>query len=260
MICVQWCDKITGRWATDAHVFQSTHPVRGATAFATSLPSRSSDFNPRTPCGVRRHASHQSCRTCCISIHAPHAGCDRPHIAAARPESYFNPRTPCGVRQQVSTQQQPTNYFNPRTPCGVRRSSSVLSFSRRCHFNPRTPCGVRPDVCILITLHVAISIHAPHAGCDPFKTVRSERLLLFQSTHPMRGATSPSGMRLTRRSNFNPRTPCGVRRFCASTVRMFSFYFNPRTPCGVRRNGRDKHAHATNFNPRTPCGVRPPEL
>ena len=80
------------------------------------------------------------------------------------------------------------------------------------YFNPRTPCGVRLLSQLLCRQDQAISIHAPHAGCDPFKTVRSERLLLFQSTHPMRGATSPSGMRLTRRSNFNPRTPCGVRR------------------------------------------------
>ena len=147
-----------------------------------------------------------------ISIHAPRAGCDcfrnfsavkikrfqSTHPmrgATARKSSivpnvlHFNPRTPCGVRQQVSTQQQPTNYFNPRTPCGVRRSSSVLSFSRRCHFNPRTPCGVRPDVCILITLHVAISIHAPHAGCDAPCRITMRTICRFQSTHPMRGAT-----------------------------------------------------------------------
>ena len=33
--------------------------------------------------------------------------------------------------------------------------------------------------------------------------------------------------------------------------------FNPRTPCGVRRWGRQHTAGNASFNPRTPCGVRP---
>ena len=60
-----------------ALLFQSTHPLRGAT---------------RQTAGTR----------CCspISIHAPLAGCD-PAIALNRAlRRYFNPRTPCGVRQQ----------------------------------------------------------------------------------------------------------------------------------------------------------------
>ena len=33
--------------------FQSTHPLRGATSWRFQFLSRSADFNPRTPCGVR---------------------------------------------------------------------------------------------------------------------------------------------------------------------------------------------------------------
>ncbi len=78
------------------------------------------------------------------------------------------------------------------------------------YFNPRTPCGVRPR--------------------------RKRRTLLpskFQSTHPLRGATSPSRRAASLRSNFNPRTPCGVRPGCTK-VNGYFWYFNPRTPCGVR--------------------------
>ena len=55
--------------------------------------------------------------------------------------------------------------FNPRTPCGVR-----LARCRRgacqTYFNPRTPCGVRP--------------------CQyDFRGLK----IIFQSTHPLRGAT-----------------------------------------------------------------------
>ena len=33
--------------------------------------------------------------------------------------------------------------------------------------------------------------------------------------------------------NFNPRTPCGVRRL-TGCVALLDEDFNPRTPCGVR--------------------------
>ena len=56
--------------------------------------------------------------------------------------------------------------FNPRTPCGVRHvlvdaTGSIMDF------NPRTPCGVRLDE-------------------KGFAITYTE----FQSTHPLRGATS----------------------------------------------------------------------
>ena len=124
------------------------------------------DFNPRTPCGVRRSRTENLERrnafqsthplrgaTICfeslplrhdISIHAPLAGCDP------------SPNPPAATR----------HYFNPRTPCGVRLRLTRLS-DQRLNFNPRTPCGVR--------------LAAYKYGDD---------LLKFQSTHPLRGATA----------------------------------------------------------------------
>ena len=52
----------------------------------------------------------------------------------------------------------------------------------------------------------AISIHAPHEGCDRELAAIRASLKKFQSTHPMRGATSFSTMG-SRISDFNPRTP-----------------------------------------------------
>ena len=103
------------------------------------------------------------------------------------------------------------------------------------------------------------------------------RLLVFQSTHPGRGATysyllvgicncvsihAPRAgcdrsdvQKFLKRLSFNPRTPGGVRR----PVRLALYRgvcFNPRTPGGVRLNHRlTKHRHRR-FNPRTPGGVR----
>ena len=155
-----------------------------------------------------------------ISIHAPHAGCDGHGPTEARSRSDFNPRTPCGVRP-----------------------SSYSAISSPPYFNPRTPCGVRPAVRKEEGRLDAISIHAPHAGCDSlggcksrfrryfnprtpcgvrhivFMRVNGESI--FQSTHPMRGATvrwfQSRGIRL---SHFNPRTPCGVRLNSWKTVKQ----------------------------------------
>ena len=61
--------------AIEALAFQSTHPVRGATTHLNNIILLTC-FNPRTPCGVRRHALFTFlCQR--VSIHAPRAGCDK---------------------------------------------------------------------------------------------------------------------------------------------------------------------------------------
>ena len=150
-----------------------------------------------------------------------------------------------------------------------------------------------------------ISIHAPRAGCDGYHLRDARRSAQFQSTHPVRGAThgrciDVQGLRISihapragcdghRRDvvvahhhNFNPRTPCGVRRCSVPDTSsdatpfqsthpvrgatdpqrsppQYQTHFNPRTPCGVRHVTLEgKFTIVLNFNPRTPCGVRPP--
>ena len=82
------------------------------------------------------------------------------------------------------------------------------------HFNPRTPCGVR----------LAYSI-------------RSTENTIFQSTHPLRGATtSPILSGVLTGTHFNPRTPCGVRqRKCTKFSAHFAITDNsigfPRPEC-----------------------------
>ena len=145
-------------------------------------------------------------------------------------------------------------------------------------FNPRTPCGVRH---YHQYQHSDQSFQSTHplrgATCSAFPICASCR---FQSTHPLRGATNRLSSLLAPVQNFNPRTPCGVRRCHLVYDWCCKGYFNPRTPCGVRLYALCKerdikvisiHAplagcdytcqSATQtleyyFNPRTPCGVR----
>ena len=213
--------------------FQSTHPVWGATS---STPS--------------------SFVLSVISIHAPRAGCDRPHGVYLNHGKDFNPRTPCGVRPAPfrKPRRRMLN-FNPRTPCGVRPGTGDAVPDHQ-DFNPRTPCGVRLWTRLHSRSVTCISIHAPRAGCD-----------------------SDPASRPSHRAHFNPRTPCGVRPLqCAQQLdlRVISIHvpragcdpatlstrspcphFNPRTPCGVRPSAIILSRSCPRyFNPRTPCGVR----
>ena len=102
-----------------------------------------------------------------ISIHAPLAGCDRiksPYGYSTCAFQSTHPLRGATLRQRHRRRQR--QHFNPRTPCGVRRSGAGSRPAGR-DFNPRTPCGVR-------------RLSGELAQVDR---------LLFQSTHPLRGAT-----------------------------------------------------------------------
>ena len=169
-------------------------------------------------------------------------------------------------------------YFNPRTPCGVRRPLDDLSkYHQRISIHaPLAGCDV--SVKRYIT-KIQISIHAPLAGCDRPVSSPLHCQKSFQSTHPLRGATTPCRRRLGTSWNFNPRTPCGVRLIT---------YFHPiphgpfqsthplrgATPCPADPDAEAEPFQSTHplrgatrskdpallttvyFNPRTPCGVR----
>ena len=46
---------------------------------------------------------------------------------------------------------------------------------------------------MLFKIRVEISIHAPREGCDTLPVLEYCHATAFQSTHPVRGATVPSG-------------------------------------------------------------------
>ena len=183
------CDDIPGPGVLGNCVFQSTHPVWGAT---------------------RQLDSAQSFIT--ISIHAPRVGCDMPLAQRRSKRSYFNPRTPCGVRPGRGVARHGgTADFNPRTPCGVRLFDCPPGFTAASTISihaPRVGC----DNGFAGPIHDGgISIHAPRVGCD----VSSSWSLLTSAHFNPR---TPCGVRQVALwlpqisfSDFNPRTPCGVR-------------------------------------------------
>ena len=214
-----------------ANVFQSTHPLRGATKRLQNLASawqisihaplagcdviaaknthNITNFNPRTPCGVRRRRKYPRCRRVQfqsthplrgatpheaqrrrahdISIHAPLAGCD-------------------GCQNNIFHK---ILHFNPRTPCGVRLQREYRDFRKRQFQSTHPLRGATRDDHAYQPLAV-ISIHAPLAGCDAGNGCCFEPI--FISIHaPLAGCDDIITDLNLSAKDFNPRTPCGVR-------------------------------------------------
>ena len=191
-------------------------------------------FNPRAPCGARRHSTCEryaawlfqstrplrgattlcwSCKYACgISIHAPLAGRD----------------------QRAFNLTQIAQYFNPRAPCGARQERRGLDLSGLRH----------------------ISIHAPLAGRDARTSRSFGSYTLFQSPRPWRGATLASLPLLQIQTYFNPRAPCGARpgrSGCGQTCHRFQ---STRPLRGATAPASSLPSTPSNFNPRAPCGAR----
>ena len=126
------------------------------------------NFNPRTPRGVRLRASLQDAGIDRISIHAPREGCDRLTGVRSRWTRDFNPRTPRGVRLDASGQEGSGLLFQSTHPAR----------------------GATPQAVLILYLDAVISIHAPREGCDERLDLFSALRAKFQSTHPARGATA----------------------------------------------------------------------
>ena len=179
--------------------------------------------------------------------------------------TYFNPRTPCGVRLLLRLAKSLLLNFNPRTPCGVRLG--IVLPAQLAHAfqstHPLRGATLRRGTSERLQ---CISIHAPLAGCDSLgglgglgsldfnpRTPCGVRLVvgekpgsekLFQSTHPLRGATLPGlcSCLVWRISIHAPLAGCDLTD-CIPPTDFKNF--NPRTPCGVRhqRQHRQKRRY-----------------
>ena len=179
---------------------------------ASQARGRHRNFNPRTPYGVRLKAFEVLRDTAGISIHAPHTGCDAVDLLRSRSIIGFQsthpirgatfllsssvhasnisihaPHTGCDRQSARLLRSQP--YFNPRTPYGVRPLyvSAPPVFS---HFNPRTPYGVRRQEEMTLGEGKKFQSTHPIRGATTRYKSQTAHHEAFQSTHPIRGATA----------------------------------------------------------------------
>ena len=169
--------------------FQSTPPVRGATA--------------RQICeGVSR----------VISIHAPRAGGDCCKRMIQKKRRKFQSTPPVrGATMRSMLAHQAEQDFNPRPPCGGRPSPYAGdSWAERISIHAPRAGG---DPLTALTGSIRLFQSTPPvrgATCQAHSMTPTE--LPFQSTPPVRGATRVSKAPRARTAHFNPRPPCGGRR------------------------------------------------
>ena len=122
-----------------------------------------------------------------ISIHAPRAGCD----VLPRQDSKLSqisihaPRAGCDHQTASKGHSEAISIHAPRAGCDLGRKACP---ARTVHFNPRTPCGVRqPRAPATGATYLFQSTH-PVRGATR-EAADELRNYIFQSTHPVRGAT-----------------------------------------------------------------------
>ena len=166
-----------------------------------------------------------------ISIHAPLAGCDHCRAIMEDVEEYFNPRTPCGVRRGrplIAFFGQRISIHAPLAGCddgkkdfsiddiisihaplaGCDRAGSAPPAVCR-YFNPRTPCGVRrTNTTSHLRSDLFQSTHPLRGATVAFVQISTDLIVIFQSTHPLRGATAKAHKKM--------------RHFCAKGINTSS--------------------------------------
>ena len=85
--------------------------------------------------------------------------------------------------------------FQSTRPIRGATKSTLPRGRGRPHFNPRAPYGARPGAARPRKDIGIISIHAPHTGRDQLSDDHYHRPFAFQSTRPIRGATTYSSQR-----------------------------------------------------------------
>ena len=87
------CDPQAAPGFVERVLFQSTHPVRGATMGNQAIMDMSEFQSTHPVRGATKHGAERRAEAL-ISIHAPREGCDGMISFAPRRTWYFNPRTP----------------------------------------------------------------------------------------------------------------------------------------------------------------------
>ena len=174
-----------------AEQFQSTRPMRGATSSHTRRTYKQLEFQSTRPMrGATALATAVHGRLTLFQSTRPMRGATMTHFPTFPPLMYFNPRAPCGARHGDLIDYNESQQFQSTRP--MRGATMNLTAARE--------------------LNKQISIHAPHAGrdictgtggCGPRNfnprapcgarlrgAAPAAHQSLFQSTRPMRGATS----------------------------------------------------------------------
>jgi len=180
---------------TEAIIFQSTLPGRGAT-FKHHRNDRPIEyFNPRSPGGERRRTPPHPYPGVAISIHAPRAGSDCFLGDLRQFYIRFQSTLPGrGATLPNLIKIAPTLNFNPRSPGGERQVIEAGK-SEEAKISIHAPRAGSDTTRRPARLKAGISIHAPRAGSDYQYRVRTKRAQNISIHAPRAGSDSRKVMR-----------------------------------------------------------------
>ena len=127
----------------------------------------------------------------------------------------FNPRAPCGARPGSCGVYNHGNTISIHAPHAGRDTKYLPQIAAALNFNPRAPCGARLLTAAWWSSWSLFQSTRPMRGATS-NAFSASKWVRFQSTRPMRGATSAVFSYLGSGLYFNPRAPCGARLFAAS--------------------------------------------
>ncbi len=222
------------RFSSPAHLlFQSTLPLRGATADDRGRIQSSADFNPRSPCGERPQPSAAAYPRGSISIHAPLAGSDgmgvftqsaqlrfqstlplrgaTPFLLPIGPMTIISIHAPLAGSDNAADKLRNLLIISIHAPLAGSDDQPDFAQDIQRNFNPRSPCGERPPGSPPRWPRSRFQSTLPLRGAThAFLSVPAKHIR-FQSTLPLRGATAAPLSVPHQKPYFNPRSPCGER-------------------------------------------------
>ena len=170
-------------------LFQSPHPVRGATGSRSCWPPSQCHFNPRTPRGVRLAPHAGGGAAILISIHAPREGCDDSshQLGVVDIISIHAPREGCDtinqLRMAFQIQFQSTHPARGATSNDKRLEADELLFQSTHPARGATACAT-------LCRYVQARFQSTHPARGATGCLQGIYMGAgFQSTHPARGAT-----------------------------------------------------------------------
>ena len=143
-------------------------------------------------------------------------------------------------------------YFNPRSPRGERPRQKMRSILF-LHFNPRSPRGERQPQ-FIIDSYIDIFQSTLPAGGATISTGRCLLTSVFQSTLPAGGATADNNTVLNKRFRISIHAPRGGSDILSQKAITSRTNFNPRSPRGERRFSTSRTSSRVLFQSTLPAG------
>ena len=187
-----------------------------------------------------------------ISIHAPREGCDSLLVCTRSACVPFQSTHPARGATAGGPEVRRSKHISIHAPREGCDQGVGVVLTKTAEFQSTHPARGATTRTSTAQANVRFQSTHPARGATRIST-HCCVTCTFQSTHPARGATRCSRGCLDTRSNFNPRTPRGVRPLFVSAFDQYDYDFNPRTPRGVRRHHQVPSIAGTRFQSTHPA-------